>query len=35
MFYYAIMAATQNNTIEYTHIHVNTSTKTLKDEKVK
>ena len=36
MIYYAILAARQNNTVQYTHIHANTSSKkTQKDKTVK
>jgi len=33
MFYYAIMVARQNNTVQYTHIHANASTKRHKKKK--
>jgi len=33
MFYYAIMAERQNNTVEYTHTHTNASTKKEKSKK--
>jgi len=34
-FYYAIMVARQNNTIQYTDIHANISTKLTKNKTIK
>jgi len=35
MFYYAIMAARQNNTVEYTHTHTHTNASTEISKKAK